>query len=382
MQFQFQTIEDLKDVSKKTAIVLVDLNEPIVNGFFEDDFRIKKSLDTILFLLGKGSRVLLISHFGSEKDLTIEPVSVYLNKFFPTVFAKDLETASELLKEETTSVVLLENIRMFPGEKENSEVLAKNIANLGDFYVNEGFSVSHRSHASVTGLPKFLPSYAGLNFKEEVKHLSMVFNPPKPFILVLSGKKSETKIPLLKNFIDLADKVFVGGALANDFLKAKGYNIGESVSSKEISIDSSWLNNEKIILPEDCTAVLGGEKFENIKISDVKDGYKIFDVGEGFCEKFKEESKKAKFIVWNGSMGFWEGGFKRGTESFANSILESGAFSIVGGGDTVMALSEMNLREKFSFVSTGGGAMLDFLCDGKLPGIDSLENSAKIFSKS
>lgn len=377
MQFQFQTIEDLKDLAGKRAIVLVDLNEPMKDGSFEDDFRIKQSLKTISFLLERGVKILLISHFGSEENLSIEPVISYLNNFFPTVFAKDLNEAEKKLAEEQAKVVLLENIRMFDGEKENSEILAEKIAKLGDFYVNEGFSVSHRAHASVVGISKFLPSYAGLNFKEEVKHLSMVFNPPTPFILVLAGKKAGTKIPLLKNFIDLADQVFIGGALANDFLKAKGYNIGDSVFSKDVVIDKEWLDNEKIILPSDCTAFFKDQKLENIKIEEVKEGYKILDVGKDFCDKFSEASKKAKFIVWNGSMGFWEGGFEDGTKSFARSILKSGAFSIVGGGDTVSALSEMQIREKFSFVSTGGGAMLDFLCDGKLPGIDALEESAK-----
>ncbi len=380
MSFRFKTLENIGDITQKTGIVLVDLNEPIKDGAFADDFRIEKAIKTISFLLDRGARVLIVSHFGSNEDLSLLPVSGYLNNFFPTIFAKTLEVAKEELSKDTTNAVLLENIRMFKGEKENDENFSKNLASLGDFFVNEGFSVSHREHSSVVGVPKFLPSYAGLNFKEEVENLSLVFNPPKPFILVLAGKKTETKLPLIKNFLDSVDKIFIGGALANDFLKAKGLEIGDSACSSKNLIEESWLDSEKIILPDDFVVTFGDKVINGVLKDKIKMGEKIVDVGESFALKIKESLNSQGLVVWNGSMGIFENGFKNGTRSVAEVISESGAKSIIGGGDTVSAVRKLNMADSFSFVSTGGGAMLDFLCDGKLPGIDALEKSAGNFT--
>jgi 3-phosphoglycerate kinase len=380
MSFHFKTIEELGDINGKKAIVLVDLNENFSNGVFEDDFRIEKAVKTISFLLDRGARVLIVSHFGSDEDLSLLPVSDYLNNFFPTVFARTVEVAREELSKDTTNAVLLENIRMFKGERENDDKLSKNLASLGDFFVNEGFSVSHREHSSVVGVPKFLPSYAGLNFKEEINNFSLVFNPPRPFILVLAGKKTETKLPLIKNFIGSVDKIFVGGVLANDFLKAKGFEIGDSLCSSNDLIEKGWLESGKIVLPDDFVVTFGDKVVEGVLRDKIRPGEKIVDVGQSFALKIKESLRPEGLVVWNGSMGMFENGFKNGTRNVAEVILESGAKSIVGGGDTVSAIKKLNMVNSFSFVSTGGGAMLDFLCDGKLPGIDSLVENAKKFN--
>jgi 3-phosphoglycerate kinase len=329
----FKTIEEAGDLLGKRVLVRVDWNVSFENGEVRDDFRIKQSLKTISFLKDKGAKVILMTHLEPE-TLSVDPLRKYLSE----------------------DVELLENLRQNSGEKENSPEFAKELAAKGDIYVNEAFSASHRKHASIIGVPKLLPSFAGFQFAEEVQQLSKAFAPSHPFLFILGGAKFETKIPLIKSFIDSADSVFVGGALAHNFFKEQGIDIKESLVSEGDFGLGPILASGKILLPTDPVW-----KDEKIK-----------DAGPETLKLLEAKIKESKFILWNGPIGYYEEGFKEGTLALAKLLSESSAEVIVGGADTLAAIKELDLFNKFYFVSTGGGAMLDFLANKTLPGIEAL----------
>jgi phosphoglycerate kinase len=270
----------------------------------------------------------------------------------------------------------MENLRFFEGEKKNDPKFAKELASLADIYVNDAFPVCHREHASIVGVPKLLPSYVGFQLEKEVANLSRAFNPAHPFLFILGGAKFETKLPLLAKFLDIADQIFVGGALANDLFKAKGFEIGQSLISKTGIDLSAFIKSPKLLLPVDIINQEGVSKAaDSLSLTD-----KIMDDGPKTLQMLKEKISAAKFILWNGPLGMYEGGYKQPTLELAKIIGEatagtSGVVSIVGGGDTLAAIEELQNQDKFTFVSTGGGAMLDFLAKGTLPGIEALEES-------
>lgn len=350
-----KSIKSLKNIKNKTALVRVDFNVPIKNGKVLDDFRIQKAIPTIKFLQNKGAKVILISHLGKDGKESLKPVAGCLRKYIK----KD--------------IVLLENIRQYSGEEKNDSKFAKELANLADFYVNDAFSVSHRKHASVVGVPKYLPSYAGFQLEEEIKNLSKVFkNKKHPFLFILGGVKFSTKMPLIKKYLNSADYLFIGGALANDFLKAKGCEIGKSLADNT-EIPNFILNSKKLILPTDVL-VLSGKKLVNKKVEEVKKDEIIIDIGKESVKLAESYIKKAKLILWNGPLGKYEE--KSGdiaTKKLLKSVVSSKAESIIGGGDIVSIVSKLKLEKKISFVSTGGGATLDFLANGTLPGIKALK---------
>ncbi|HPS21413.1 MAG TPA: phosphoglycerate kinase [Candidatus Paceibacterota bacterium] len=350
-----KSVKNLKNIKGKKVLVRVDFNVPIKNGKIIDDFRIKKSIPTIEFLQKKGAEVILISHLGKDGTESLAPVAERLKKYVK----KD--------------IILLENIRQYPEEEKNDLSFAKKVAGIADIYVNDAFSVSHRKHASVVGVPKYLPSYAGLQLEEEIKNLSKVIkNPKHPFLFILGGAKFSTKMPLIKKYLKTADYIFIGGALLNDFLKAKKYEIGKSLTDNT-KIPANILNNKKIILPVDV-AILSGNKIINKKISDVKKNEIIIDVGKESIKLAENYIKKSKLILWNGPLGKYEE--KSGdlaTKKLLKFVACSKAESIIGGGDIVSVVSRMKIEKKLSFVSTGGGATLDFLANGTLPGIKVLK---------
>ncbi|MDP3051999.1 MAG: phosphoglycerate kinase, partial [bacterium] len=259
-------------------------------------------------------------------------------------------------------IVMLENLRIDKGEEKNNETFAKKLADFGDIYVNEAFSVSHRNHASITGIPKYLPSYAGLLFESEVENLSRAFYPKHPFLLILGGVKFGSKLGVLKRFIKIADKIFIGGALANIFFKLKGIDIGESLFDKKVSV-KKYFGNRKIVLPVDFK----------------KNDGAILDIGPKTIKELINLIRRAKFILWNGPLGNFEiRDFAKGTEAAAKAIASSNVVSVIGGGDTAAAVIKMRLTFiQKSFISTGGGAMLEFLAKGTLPGIEALLKSKK-----
>ncbi len=369
-----RNIKQIKNIKGKKIIVRVDFNLPIKDGVVEDDFRVKKALPTIKFLKQKGAKIILIAHLGKGGE-SLEPVAKVLNKFIKVKFVPDIigEVAENSIKGmKNGEVILLENLRNNKGEKDCDKDFAKKLASFASLYVNEAFPVSHRADASLVLLPKLIPAYAGFQLEEEVKRLSRVFKPKHPFLFILGGAKFSTKIPLIKKYLKLADYVFIGGALANDFYKAKGYEIGQSLVSDEVEGISSILKNKKLILPEYVT-VKSGDKIINKRASEVEKDETILDDGHKSVENLAPFIKKSKMILWNGPLGKFEFGGAQATKEVLKLVASSKAESIIGGGDTVVLVSQMKMEKKFSFVSTGGGATLDFLANGTLPGIKALK---------
>lgn len=326
-------ITEVGDLKGKRVLVRVDWSVPMHAGEVIDDYAIRASLPTLQYLVGRGAEVLVATHLESTAD-SIESLEKYL----------------------PTGAKLLPNLRANPGEEENSEEFARELASQADIYVNDAFSVSHREHASLVGVPKFIPSYAGLRFAEEVRRLSQLFYPKHPFLFILGGAKFDTKLPLLKKFINIADDIFIGGALANNFFKERGDDVGNSLVSDGDFGLNDLVKSGKILLPEDT-----------IVVDD-----KILDVGPVSLESLKEKVNAARMILWNGPLGSYENGYKVGTLALARMIAESGKESFVGGGDTLSAIHELKLFDQFSFISTGGGAMITFLATGTLPAIEAL----------
>lgn len=377
MKFNFKNLE-ASDVSAKKVLLRLDLNVPIAGGKVLDDYRITRSLRTIKFLEKQGAKTLIVSHIERDGTDSLKIVAEYLKKIIAVDFVSTISEARKKMAElKSGNFILLENIRQFPGETANDKSFAKELASLSEMYVNEAFSVSHRNHASIVGVPKFLPSVAGFLFADEIFHLSKAFNPDRPFIFLLAGAKFDTKFPLAEKFLKLADKVFIGGALANDLFKAKGYEIGRSKHSETDFGFTEILHNPKLILPEDVVTENAGKKVTK-KATEVIPNDGIFDAGERTVTMLANKFVSSKFILWNGTLGDYEKGFSQGTEALAKAITESGVESIVGGGDTLACISKLNILDKFSFVSTGGGAMLEFLANETLPGIDALNKTFSV----
>ena len=370
-----KSIKDIKNLTGKRVLVRVDFNVPIKDGKVVDDFRIKKAIPTILFLQKKGAKVILISHLGS-KD-TMKPVADRLKKYIPKVIFLSEKILSDKVENtvnalKNSEVILLENLRSEDDEEKNSPSFARALSRYGQIYVNDAFSVCHRKHASVVGITKYLEGYAGFQLEEEVKHLSKAFNPAHPFLFILGGAKFDTKIPLIKKFAHSADTMFVGGALANDFFKYKGYEVGVSLVDKGNPEIKSLLKYKNLVIPCDVETNKGKvNRF--VKPNDVLPDENIVDVGPETIKKLEELISKAKFILWNGPLGKYEFGFGGATEKVLKLVAKSSAESIIGGGDTVAIISKLKIEDKFSFVSTGGGATLEFLASGTLPGIKALK---------
>lgn len=373
-----KSLSQVKNIRGKKVLLRLDLNVPISRGKVVDDFRIQSVMPTIQTLRDAGAKTIIISHVEGKGGESLKPVAKYFaEKKFPVTFIEKYFTVASKkvidgLKD--GDVVLFENVRFNKGEKENSEVFAKKLAALGDIYVNDAFPVSHRKHASIVGLPMFLPSYVGPVFIREVKNLSKAFNPDKPFLFILGGAKFDTKMPLIEKFLKPADFIFVGGALANNFFKELNFETGESTVSEGNFKLPELLKTKKVFIPTDVVAVSGKKSVEK-SAHEVSPKEKIWDAGSDTLVQLNELVKKSKFILWNGPLGNYEEGHTKGTEKLAEIISKANAVSIVGGGDTVAAIKSLNLMDKFSFVSTGGGAMLDFLVNETLPGIEAIEKS-------
>jgi 3-phosphoglycerate kinase len=372
MKFNIDFLRDAKDLSGKKVLLRLDFNVPVIDGKIKGDFRLQRSLPTLEFLKKAGARTVILSHNDSKETDSLRPAFEFLKEIIDLDFVESLDLLPERFENlKPGGILLLENIRRDKGEEANDPEFAKKMATMADIYVNDAFAVSHRKHASVVGIPKFLPSFAGFLIEEEIENLSKAFNPPKPFVFILAGDKFGTKLPLVDKFLEIADHVFIGGALANDLFKTKGFEIGKSKHSEEDYGFEKLLKNPKIIIPSDVV-VLNGDKKQFKDISEVLPEESILDAGPKTAEDMTEIFSKSKFILWNGTLGAYEKGFTEGTESMAQAVSKSGAESIVGGGDTITAISKLGIMDKFSFVSTGGGAMLDFLANETLPGIEAL----------
>jgi phosphoglycerate kinase len=371
------TDKTLKNIHGKYVLVRTGFDVPLAaSGRVLDDTRIRAALGTIEFLQKKGARVILISHIGRDPEATLKPVYAALKKYLPVRFVPFVtgpEVEKAVGQMQNGEVVMLENLRSEPGEKGANKVFAMSLAKLADIYVNEAFLVSHRADASIVLIPKLLPSYAGIEFEREVKHLSLALAPKHPFLFILGGAKAETKLPLLAKYLKEADHVFVGGELANDFFKQKGYEIGTSKTDSDTPDLKAMLKNPKLILPDTVVVAGTNKKHRLVSIEAVGAHEAIFDVGLPSIDKLAALIGKAKLILWNGPMGYYEGGYTQATNELLALLASAKGTTIIGGGDTSVLVQKKKMADKFTFVSTAGGATLDFLAKGTLPGIKALK---------
>jgi len=390
-----KTVKQLNFSSKK-VLVRCDFNVPIENGRVSDTFKIERTIPTILELLEKKSKIILISHLGRPKKLrknelnkySLLPVAKALSEllkmnveFFPQCVGKKVEKKVDQMKE--GEILLLENLRFEKGEEENDISFAKELAKLGEVYVGEAFGVCHRNHASVVTLAKLLPSFAGLNLKKEIEVLSKIStHPSRPLAVIIGGVKIESKIKVIEKFMELADHILFGGKIANVILRVKGICVGKPWPEEEIvkKIMKFNLTDSKIHLPVDV--LVSPDPTGEVYVRETGPGNvlkeeDIFDIGKETIRSFREILKESKTIFWSGPLGLAENpNFKNGTEQIGQIITRlPDVFSVVGGGDTTAILRKFHLLDKFSFASTGGGAMLAFLAGERLPGVEVLKES-------
>ncbi len=360
----------------KKVLLRLDLNVPVRDGKVLNDFRIKKILPTIKFLKEEGAKIIIISHIGRDKNETLRPVFEYLKQEMEITFVEDILSSGagkKVADMKDDSVILMENLRQYEGEINNDDSFSKQISRLGDIYVNEAFSVSHRKHSSIVGIPKFLPSYSGILFEQEIKTLSKSFNPQKPSLFIIGGNKLKTKLPLIEKFLKIADYLFVGGALANNFFQTEGFNIGKSFAiSNNFNLDKV-LKNKKIIIPVDVVVENEEGKVFTKKPERVLNDENILDAGEKTILYLESLLKEVRFVLFNGPLGDYEKGFGKSTEELIKAIAKSKTISIIGGGDSTAFVNRLGIEDKFTFVSTGGGAMLEFLLNETLPAIKALK---------
>lgn len=371
---RMRTIRDIEQLAGKKVLVRADLNVPIKDGIVTNDYRIKKALPTIEYLRSHGARVILISHLGRDPNESLKPVYEAMQTLTQLSFVPKLlgeEVTGAIANMQNGDVLLLENLRSDAREEGNDEMFGRSLAALADVYVNEAFSASHRTHASIVGVPKYLKGYAGLQFGDEVAHLTQALAPETPSLCILGGAKFETKEAFIKAVLARYDHVFLGGALANDAFAARNMPVGRSLVSDHPEGLAPILDNEKIMLPVDVT--VDGPAGSSVRTpGDVRADEAILDAGPETVTELGRYIMHAKTILWNGPVGNFENGFSMQTESIARLVADSTARSYVGGGDTEAAIEKLGIAQHFTFVSTGGGAMLDFLVDGELPGIDAL----------
>ncbi|MDC7230915.1 MAG: phosphoglycerate kinase [Sphaerochaetaceae bacterium] len=382
------------DFSGKKALIRVDFNVPIKDGVVTDDTRIRAALPTLKYLLDNGASLVVMSHRGRPKgkknpEFSMAPIA----KRFSELLGKDVQLASDVIGEEVTrqvasmkagDVLLLENVRFYSEEEGNDPDFAKNLASLGDVYVNDAFGTAHRAHASTEGVSHYLPSYAGFLIEKEVKFMApLLSNPEKPFVAIIGGSKVSSKISVLESLVKTCDTIVIGGGMAYTFLSVQGHTIGKSLVEEEYKdVASSFLAKAKekgvqVILPVDhlCGAEFKEDaKAVSVDSTDIPENLIGMDIGPKTISLIVDAVTKAKSVVWNGPMGVFEfDAFAEGTLTVAKALAESQATSVVGGGDSVAAINKFDLADKISHVSTGGGASLEFLEGKVLPGIKALE---------
>lgn len=376
-----RSIRDIKVLEGIPVLVRASLNVPVRNGKVTNAFRLRSALPTIEYLRAHHAKVILMSHVSGTGTESLEPVYHALQgwihglSFCPVSVGPQAREAVRKLS--PGGVLMLENLRRNAGEEVNDPEFAKELASLADIYVQDSFDVCHRKHASVVGVPGILPSYVGFTVEKEVKELAKALKPKSPSLAVIAGAKFATKEPLIRKLLKKYKRVMVGGALANDFIQAQGYSVGASLVSKEGQEHiRELLKNKRLMVPKDAVVGKKGAKRSEGRIaelSDIQPDEMILDVGPKTVKELQEYAKKAKSILWNGPLGLFEDGYIDGTRGLMRGISASKAWSIVGGGDTEAAIEEVNAHEHFSFISTGGGAMLDFLSQGNLPGLRALD---------
>ena len=394
-----KTVKDL-DVKGKKVLVRVDFNVPLSKeekGKIADDARIKAAIPTIDYLSENGAKVILMSHLGRPKgeanpEFSLKPVADYLANeyndkftFIPSDEVVDEKVKEEVDKLRDGQIALLENTRFRKEETKNGEDFAKELASLADLYVNDAFGTSHRAHASNVGVASILPSAVGFLIEKEIEVMGKALeDPDHPFVSILGGAKVSDKIGVIENLITKVDTILIGGGMAYTFLKAQGIEIGKSLLEEDKMdlslelIEKAKANGVEILLPVDVVIadkIEAGVDTEIVDINSIPEDKEALDIGPKTAKLFADKIKEAKTVVWNGPMGVFEiKEFSNGTNEVAKALADSDAVTIVGGGDSALAIEMAGLKEKITHVSTGGGASLEFLEGKDLPGISAIED--------
>jgi len=386
-----KSIRQLKSLKGKRVLLRVDFNVPLGNDFKVDateDYRLVQSLPTIKYLIKKKAKIIILTHLGRPdgkvvEDLRLDPVAIRLAQLLKNDIYKADDILSPEVKEKVIQlkdgeILMLENIRFDAREEKGDKNFAKQLSKLGDVFVNDAFAVSHRDHVSVSTIQNYLPSYAGFLLENEVGHLSKIFKSPKrPLVVIVGGAKISTKIIVIKRFLEVADQVLLGGALANTVLKVMGMGVGKSVIEPKMfpEIKKIQLTDNQLRVPVDglMAKTFKATKGRADALADIRKDEYILDIGPDTIKLYEKIIKHAKMVVWNGPMGLMENpAFSVGTDAVIRILSKSRSETIVGGGETVNSIRKLGLEKKFNFISTGGGAMLEFLEGKELPGIEKL----------
>jgi phosphoglycerate kinase len=391
MNMDKKTVRDI-DLKGKRVLMRVDFNVPMADGKVTDDKRIRAALPTIKYVLEQGASLLLMSHLGRPKggfdpEFSLKAAAEVLAgllgipvKMAPDCVGPEVEAMAKAIK--PGEVIMLENTRFHPEEEKNDMALAKKMAALGDVFVNDAFGSAHRAHSSTEGVAHFLPAVSGFLMEKELEYLGRaIANPEHPYVAILGGAKISDKILVVSTLLSKCDKLIIGGGMANTFLAAKGLNMQDSlVEAGSIDTAKAILakSGQAIVLPVDAVIADKFEAEANSKVVDVDKipaGWRMMDVGPKTLELYKETLKGAKLIVWNGPVGVFEmPKFAEGTFALAKLLAESGAITVIGGGDSASAVKKAGVAKQMTFVSTGGGASLEFLEGKELPGVAALMN--------
>jgi phosphoglycerate kinase len=392
----FMNKKSIKDVNikGKRVLVRVDFNVPLDKSLnITDDSRIKKSLETIKYIIEKGGKLILMSHLGRPEgevkpEFSLKPVAKHLSKLLgrPVKMLDDCigeNVRSQIAKMSSGEVVLLENLRFHKEETKNNPEFAKSLATLGDIFVNDAFGTCHRAHASTEGVTHYLESVSGFLVQKEIEYFEKVLtSPKKPLIFILGGAKVSDKIPVIENMLTKANTILIGGAMAYTFMKVKGIDIGSSRLEEDMLDTAKRIltlaekSKVEIFLPIDHMVTDNIENTKGAKITNdenIASGLKGVDIGPKTIKLFSEKIQKAKTIIWNGPVGIFEtDAFSQGSKALAEAIGNSKAISVIGGGDTAACVAKFSLTEKMSHISTGGGASLEYLEGKVLPGVAAL----------
>jgi len=381
-----RSVRDL-DLQGKRVLVRVDFNVPVKDGEVTDDTRIRSALPTIRHLLSEGARPILISHLGRPKGepdekYVMDPVAARLRELLGEPVEKfDAAVGPEVIKAlddwDGSGVVLLENSRFYPGETKNDAGFADQLAALADLYVDDAFGAAHRAHATTVGVAERLPAAAGLLMEEEIDYLDKVLeDPERPFVAILGGAKVSDKLGVIESLLETADSLLIGGAMGFTFFEALGYETGDSLVEDDYLEEAKRLMEEageRLVLPVDVVvadAMEEGVESETVAVDSIPSGKMGLDIGPETVALFEGYISGASTIFWNGPMGVFEiDDFAKGTEGVARAVAESGATSVVGGGDSVAAVNKLGLEDRMSHISTGGGASLEYVEGKELPGI-------------
>ncbi len=362
---------DIKSMNDKRVIVRVDWNMPITNGEISDTSRFDVTVPFLKDLSFAGAKIIILTHFG-EKGESLEIVARHVNKHLPFISfytSKDFDALEQTARNlERGAGMLLENVRLFNGETENANSLAKSFSQLGEIFINDAFSVSHRNHASVVGIAYNMVSYFGPTFIRELENLTKALTPVKPALLIVGGAKISTKLTLIEQYLGQGVEVFVGGAMVHNIWKERSIEIGKSLYDPTYKLPESFVNHPLLRTPKDVVL----ENGDTVPFNKIPADAMVVDCGNDTVAMIEKIILDSKTVIANGPLGLYEKGWLHGSEQILTKLANSEVKSYIGGGDTVSVAHSLHLLHNFTFVSLGGGAMLDFLASGTLPGIDAV----------